>query len=107
LYGYGQTIYAFITFRFQLVEPDRVEFEYLESPSFQRFPGFRPDDTNRRKVVRLTLTEEESEFEEDVTGQSHQFRWRLEFSASPYPEGLTFPYSIPTTFYGYAEQREQ
>jgi hypothetical protein len=107
VYGYGQTIYAVVAFRFRVVKPDRLEFEYLESPGVQRFQGFRPDDTNHRKIVRLTLTKEENEFDEDVTGQRHRFRWRLDLSASPYPEGLNFPYSVPTTFYGYAERSEE
>jgi hypothetical protein len=107
LYAYGQTIYADIACRFQLVEPDRLELEYLKSRSFQRSPGFRLDKANRRKVVRITLTEGDFAFVEDVIGQSHRFRWRLELSANPYPERLSFPYSVPTTFYGYVKRRSK
>ncbi len=84
VYGYGQTIYAIIAFRFTVTEPDRLELEYLESPAYQRFAGFRPDDGNRRKSLRAKLTAGAFGFTEDVTGQSSGFRWRLDLSGPPY-----------------------
>jgi hypothetical protein len=107
LYGYGQTIYADIAWRFEVIEPDRLKLEYLESSCFQRFPGFRLDEANRRKVVGIRLIEGEFAFVENVTGQSRRFRWRLDLSASPYPDGMSFPYSVPTTFYGHVERRSE
>jgi hypothetical protein len=104
VYGYGQTIHAMILFRFGVAEPDRLELEYLESPGFQRFKGFHPDDTNGRKRLAVTLTEGERVFVEGVTGFERRFRWMLDLDAHPYPEGLTFPFSVPTTFYGHVQR---
>src|SRR5262249_13344436 len=103
LYGYGQTIYAKIACRFAVTEPDQVEWEYLESPPCQWFKGFRPDDGNRRKALRVALTAGEFSFFDGMTSHSSLFRWRLDLSGSPYPEGLSFPYSVPTTFYGHGQ----
>ena len=103
LYGYGQTIYAVIACRFAVIEPDRVEWEYLESPPYQWFKGFRPDDGNRRKALRAVLTAGEFTFFDGLTSHSSLFRWRLDLGGSPYPEGLSFPYSVPTTFYGHGQ----
>ena len=103
LYGYGQTIYAKIACRFAVTEPDQVEWVYLVSPPHQLFKGFRPDDGNRRKALRAVLTAGEFTFSESMTSHSSLFRWRLDLSGSPYPEGLSFPYSVPTTFYGHGQ----
>ncbi len=104
LYGYGQTIHALINLRFQVAEPDLLELEYLESPPYQRFSGFRPEDANRRKALRFKLVEGAFTFVEDITGQGRRFLWRLELDGSPYPEGMSFPFGVPTTFYGHCER---
>jgi len=103
LYGYGQTIYAKIACRFAVTEPDQVEWVYLDSPAHQWFKGFRPDEGNRRKALRAVLTAGEFTFSEAWTDHSSLFRWRLDLDGSPYPEGLSFPYSVPTTFYGHGQ----
>jgi hypothetical protein len=103
LYGYGQTIYALIECRFAVTEPDQVEWVYLESPPYQSFKGFRPDDGNGRKALRAVLTAGEFTFSQPMTSGSSVFRWRLDLDGSPYPEGLSFPHSVPTTFYGHGQ----
>ena len=42
---------------FGSLSPSRIELEleYLESPGYQRFAGFRPDDGTRRKSLRAEL----------------------------------------------------
>ncbi len=104
LYGYGQTICAKIACRFTASEPDQVELEYLESPPYQLFRGFRPHDGNHRKTLRATLTSGRFVFTEAMTDHSRQFRWQLDLNDSPYPEGLIFPYSMPTIFFGHGER---
>ena len=94
LYGYGQTIYAVIAFRFAVAEPDRLDLEYLKSPAYQRFAGF-PDDGNRCKSLRTELVPGTFGFTEHVTGRSSGFQWRLDLSGSPYPDGLVFPQVRP------------
>jgi hypothetical protein len=101
LYGYGQTICAVIACRFAVIEPDWLEWVYLESPPYQWFKGFRPEDGNGRKALRAVLTAGEFTFSEAWVSHSSLFRWRLDLGGSPYPEGLSFPYSVPTTFYGH------
>lgn len=104
LYGYGQTIFAKIAFRFTASDTDQIVIEYLESPPHQRFSGFRPDWANHRKTLRATLTSGQFTFTEAMTNHSRQFRWQLELSDSPYPDGLTFPSSIPTNFFGHGKR---
>ena len=33
-----------------------------------------------------------------------RFSWTLEFAEPPYPDGLRFPYTAPTTYSGYRER---
>ncbi len=104
IYGYGQTIYAKIDCRFEVPQAGRIRFEYLTTPQLQRRPQFEPTDTNRLKEIVFTLAEGERIFREDVTGFIFRSSWTLEFAEPPYPDGLSFPYSVPTVFYGYREK---
>jgi hypothetical protein len=104
LYGYGQTIYAKIDCWFAVPEAGRIRFEYLPTPQLQRRPPFEPTEANRVKEIGFTLSEGERVCREDVTGFIWRLSWTLEFAEPPYPDGLTFPYSVPTVFYGYREK---
>lgn len=104
IYGYGQTIYAQIVCRLEIPEPGRIRFEYLDTPQLQRRPPFETTEANRVKEVGFTPTQGESVIPEDVTGFVFRFTWTLEFAEPPYPDGLSFPYSVPTVFYGYREK---
>jgi hypothetical protein len=104
LYGYGQTIYAKIDCRFEVPQEGRIRFEYLPTSQPQRRPPFQPTEANQRKDLGFTLTEGEKVFREDVTGFVSRFSWTLEFTEPPYPDGLSFPYSVPRVFYGYRER---
>lgn len=106
-YGYGQTIYAIIKCLWAAPRAGILDLTYLESPPYQFFRGFVPDDRNRRKELGYTLTEGEVEGIESIVARPFKFLWTLELSASPYPEGLQFPYSVPQVFYGhYREPRK-
>ena len=104
IYGYGQTIYAQIDCRFEVPGAGRIRFEYLDTPQPQRRPPFHPTEANRIKEAGFRLTEGENVFREDVTGFVFRFLWTLEFTEPPYPDGLSFPYTIPKVFYGYREK---
>jgi hypothetical protein len=104
VYGYGQTIYATIDVRFEITAPGVIRFDYFETPQKQRRPPFVPTDDNRSKEIGFSLTEGERIFREDVTGFVFRFSWTLAFAEPPYPDGLSFPYTVPTTFYGYRER---
>jgi hypothetical protein len=104
LYGYGQTIYAKIDCRFEVPEAGRIRFEYLATPQLQGRPPFEPTEANRIREIDSTLGEGERFFREDVTGFLWRCSWTLEFAEPPYPDGLTFPYSVPKVFYGYREK---
>jgi hypothetical protein len=70
----------------------------------QRRPPFEPTEANRVKEIGFMLSERERVCREDVTGFIWRLSWTLEFAESPYPDGLSFPYSVPTVFYGYREK---
>ena len=103
VYGYGQTIYAKLKFKFEFYDAGRIELVYLDSPPFQRFTGFVPTDANRNNNLAYSLNDDEQVITEDVTGIDYRFKWRLEFDCSPYPKGLKFPYDVPLAYYGYRE----
>ena len=104
LHGYGQTIYAKIDCRFEVPELGRIRFEYLPTPQPQRRRPFEPTEANGLKEIGFTLAPGEKVFREDVTGFVFRFSWALEFTEPPYPDGLSFPYSVPKVFYGYRER---
>jgi hypothetical protein len=103
-YGYGQTIYAIIKCRWTLPEAGVLDLEYLESPPYQRFQGFTPDQSNRARRLTYELIERVFEGVESIVARPFKYAWTLEFSASPYPEGLRFPYGVPQVFYGHSIQ---
>ncbi len=39
-----------------------------------------------------------------MTGFVFRSSWTLEFAEPPYPDGLSFPYSVPRVFHGYRER---
>ncbi len=104
LYGYGQTIYAKIDCKFEVPAAGRIRLEYLPTPQLQRRPPFQPDAANRFKEIGFILAEGENVFRESITGSVSRFTWTLEFAEHPYPDGLSFPYSVPNIFYGYREK---
>ena len=70
----------------------------------QRRPPFVPTESTGSEVVVFSLTEGRRVFREDVTGFVFRFSWTLEFAGPPYPEGLTYSYTVPTVFYDYREK---
>jgi hypothetical protein len=107
IYGYGQTIYALILCQWEVPEAGSLRLTYLQSPPYQFFKGFTPDDTNRVKELRYTLTEEEFAGVESIVARPFLFRYKLELSAPPWPDGLQFPYEVPTVFYGHEQPSEK
>ncbi len=100
-YGYGQTIYAIIKCRWSVPRAGVLELDYLESPAYQRFKGFVPDESNRHKELGYRLIEGEVEGVENIIARRFRYLWTLELSGSPYPEGLVFPYRVPTVYRGH------
>ncbi len=103
-YGYGQTIYAIIKCRWRVARACVLELEYLESPRYQRFQGFVPDESNRHRELGYRLIEGEVEGVEIIVARPFRYLWTLELSGSPYPEGLAFPYGVPTVYHGHHRQ---
>ena len=103
LYGYGQTIYAKLNFKFEVLTGGRIQIDYLDSPSLGRFAGFSPTDSTATKILEYSLTQERAIFTESVTGSEFSFDWLLRFDHSPFPSELIFPYKIPDDYYGYRE----
>lgn len=106
-YGYGQTIYAIIECRWAVPRPGVLHLTFSESPPYQRFRGFVPDESNREKALGFTLTEGDVEGIEGIVARPFRFLWALELSASPYPEGLSFPYGVPQVFYGHYREPQE
>jgi hypothetical protein len=102
-YGYGQTIYALIKCQWELPAPGRLRLTYLDSPPYQLFKGFTPDDSNRIKELASVLTEGEVSGVESIVVQPYRFLWTLELSDSPWPAGLALPHTIPRVFYGHRQ----
>jgi hypothetical protein len=100
-YGYGQTNYAIIKCLWTIPRAGTLELTYLESPPYQYFKGFLPDHGNRGKELGYTLTEGEVEGIVSIVALPFKYAWTLELSASPYPDGLHFPYSVPLVFHGH------
>lgn len=103
VYGYGQTIYAKIDIRYTLKPNRQISLQYLDSPPFQRFGGFTPDNQSGAKTLRYTLSENPVTTMENVTGAGSSFKWLLTFDEFPFPATLTFPHEMPLEFYGYRE----
>jgi hypothetical protein len=104
-YGYGQTVYAIIKCRWSIPHAGVLTLTYLESPPYQHFKGFSPDDGDRAKELDYTLTEGEVEGIESVVARTFTYLWTLELSGSPYPEGLQYPHDVPRVFYGHYRKK--
>jgi hypothetical protein len=100
IYGYGQTIYAFIKCRWEVVSAGRLRLTYLESPPFQRFAGYTPPDVARVRELSYTLTAGRVAGVEDIVPNPYEFDRTLELSEPPWPAGLNLPYEVPRVFYG-------
>jgi hypothetical protein len=101
-YGYGQTIYAVINFRFSLSAENTIKLDYLESPAVgNRFVGFEPSSNNQAKEISYHLKQKEFTGWKNITGQEFKYHWILTLSESPFPYNFEFPYEIPLIYYGH------
>jgi hypothetical protein len=105
LYGYGQTIYAKVGFEFELPGGSALRLKYLSSVAFAAFRGFEPSPDTAEKVIPYTLTRGEFRGVESVVGWPFVCEWLLALAESPWPAGMSFPYDVPTSFYGYRSDR--
>jgi hypothetical protein len=104
IYGYGQTIYARLHCRWEVVSPGRLRLTYLESPPYQRFRGYTPRDETRVRELNFVLTAGEVSGVESIVGQPYRFRWTLELAEPPWPPDLQLPYEVPRVFFGHREE---
>jgi hypothetical protein len=104
-YGYGQTIYAVIQCRWEILPPGRLSLTYLESPGHSHlfFKGFTPDPHQNVRDLSYKLTEGVVSGVEDIVAMPFQFRWTLELSEPPWPSSLKLPYEAPRVFYGHRQ----
>lgn len=101
LYGYGQTIYAKVGYEFELSGGAALHLKYLSSPAFAAFRGFEPSTDTAEKVIPYTLVRGDFRGVESIVGWPFVCEWLLTLGDSPWPAGMTFPYEVPTSFYGY------
>jgi hypothetical protein len=104
IYGYGQTIYARINCRWEVLSPGRLRLTYLESPAYQQFGGYTPAEDRRIRELDFVLTAGEVSGVESVVAQPFRFGWTLELSEPPWPPELQLPHEAPRVFYGHREQ---
>jgi hypothetical protein len=102
VFGHGQTIYASIDFRFEILAAWNLRLVYLDSPH-KLAPDFSffPTDANRTKVIAFQVRFETTEGVTNVVGLKFRYRRTLAFKESPYPLGHSLPYEGPRVFYGY------
>ena len=100
IYGYGQTIYAYIKCRWEVVSHGRLRLTYLESPPYQRFRGYSPQDDACVRELDYTLSAGRVVGVEDTVPNPYEFDRTLELSEPPWPTGLNLPYEVPRVFYG-------
>jgi hypothetical protein len=100
-YGYGQTIYAKVGYEFELSGDSALRLKYLSSPAFAAFRGFEPSRDTAEKLIPYTLVRGEYRGVESIVASSFDCEWLLTLGDSPWPVGMTFPYDVPTSFYGY------
>jgi len=105
-FGYGQTVYAFIKFEFEIIAENKLKITYLNSPPLADdlyFKGFVPSQNNPIKEIYFQLNEEIFTGTKSITGREFKYFWHLKLSDSPFPAELNFPYEIPLTYYGHRE----
>ena len=105
-FGYGQTVYAFIKFEFEITNEISLKIIYLESPALADgvfFKGFTPLQNNQIKEIGFQLKEEIFTGTKSITGAEFKYFWNLKLSDSPFPDELSFPYDSPLAFYGHRE----
>jgi len=100
IYGYGQTIYAYIKCRWEVVASGCLRLTYLESPPYQRFRGYTPPKGGGVRELRFTLVAGRVAGVEDIVPNPYEFDHTLELSEPPWPAGLELPYEVPRVFYG-------
>lgn len=104
IYGYGQTIYAYIKCRWEVVSPGRLRLTYLDSPPYQLFRGYTPQDGNRVREFDYKLVAGEVTGVENIVGRPFRFGWTLELSETPWPLDLKLPHEVPRVFFGHREE---
>ncbi|MGI8494124.1 MAG: hypothetical protein ACR2L1_02265 [Pyrinomonadaceae bacterium] len=105
-FGYGQTVYAFIKFEFEIMAENTLKIIYLGSPALADglyFKGFSPSQNKKNKEIRFLLEEEIFTGTTSITGAEFKYFWNLKLSDSLFPDELNFPYEIPLTYYGHQE----
>jgi hypothetical protein len=90
VFGYGQTIYAKVSFRFSLSPFGELTLTYQDSPGQGYVKAFRPSKERNSKTVRYSLKEGDVE---GVTVNSgpYKYQWTLGLDDSPFPGELKLP----------------
>jgi hypothetical protein len=117
VYGYGQTIYAEIRCRWEVLPTGVLRLTYLSSPGFEPIPG------DRGRELGYTLTEGQVSGIESIVGFPYRYLWTLELSECPWPRSVEWlleekrrealvrhpeserwtdaRFKVPLTFYGH------
>ena len=112
--GYGQSIYAMVEHRFEVLLPNLVRLMYLgfssaipERPYDKRllerpFAKVFEAEFNKWTELRFELFESDFCSNQEMRGPpfNYHFRWLLALDRQPYPEGVESPHGPLREFYG-------
>lgn len=90
VFGYGQTIFAKVNFRFSLNTLNELTFIYQDSPAYFYVKSFTPSESRKSKAVHYSLKEGEITGEAANSGP-FKYYWTLSLDKTPFPDELPLP----------------
>ena len=100
--GFGQTLYFVGACSYELLTTTTLQLTYDSlpervHPSFTFTPG---------TTLTIPVGLESGDFSgtENIVNWPFTYFWRLRFERHPFPDGIPFPRSHPTDFYGYKQK---
>ena len=91
MFGYGQTVFAKINFRFSLNTSNDLTFVYQDSPAYFYVKSLTPSGSRKSKTVHYSLEEGEITGEAANSGP-FKYYWTLSLGKTPFPDELTLPH---------------
>lgn len=94
VFGYGQTVFAKVNFRFSLNTSNELTLKSQDSPAYFYAKSFKPSESRKSKTVYYSLKEGEITGEA-TNGGPFKYYWTLSLDKTPFPDELTLP-NIPS-----------
>lgn len=100
--GFGQTLYFVATCSYELLTTTTLRLTYDSAP--ERVPPSFAFTQGSTLTISVTLESGDFSGTENIVNWPFTYFWRLRCDRHPFPDGVPFPRSIPTDFYGYKQQ---